>query len=78
MDTRYLSPSCKEVRQEVEWKQPESESVIEEVAQDLLFPRCEVGTVGGRLQGEEDVALVQGSHLRDRHSLLVEQIPRME
>ena len=59
-------------------KQPESESVIEEVAEDLLFPGGEVGAVGGGLQGEEDVALVLGSHLWRWHSSLVEQVPRME
>ena len=59
-------------------KQPESESVIEEVAEDLLFPRGEVGAVGGSLQREEDVALVLGSHLGRWHSPLVEQVPRME
>ena len=59
-------------------KQPESESVIEEVAEDLLFPGGEVGTVGGGLEGEEDVALVVGPHTGHGHSLLVEQVPRME
>ena len=61
-------------------KQPESESVIEEVAEDLLFPGGEVGAVGGGLQGEEDVALVQGSHPGNRPPWrwLVEQVPRME
>ena len=78
MDTRYLSPAWKDVWQELEFKQPESESIVEEVAQDLLFPGGEVGTVGGRLQGEEDVALVSGSHPGDRLSWLVEQVPRME
>ena len=34
--------------------------------------------MGGRLQGEEDVALVSGSHPGDRLSWLVEQVPRME
>ena len=66
------------MRQEVELKQPEGESVIEEVAQDLLFPRGEVGAVGGGLQGEEDVALVLRSHPGDRLSWLAEQVPRME
>ena len=57
---------------------PESESVIEEVAEDLLFPGGEVGAVGAGLEGEEDVALVVGPHLGHWHSLLVEQVPRME
>ena len=36
--------------------------------------------MGGGLQGEEDVALVQGSHPGNRPSWrwLVEQVPRME
>ena len=34
--------------------------------------------MGGGLEGEEDVALVSRSHLGDRLSWLVEQVPRME
>ena len=59
-------------------KQPESESVIEEVAEDLLLPGGEVGAVGGGLKGEEDVALVFRSHPGHCHPPLVEQVPRME
>ena len=59
-------------------KQPESESVIEEVGEDLLLPGGEVGAVGGGLQGEEDIALVFRSHSGHCHPPLVEQVPRME
>ena len=34
--------------------------------------------MGGGLEGEEDVALVLGSHPGDRHPWFVEQVPRME
>ena len=75
-DTRV--PPGKKYDKMLNIQQPESESVIEEVAEDLLLPGGEVGTVGGGLEGEEDVALVVGPHLGHWHSLLVEQVPRME